>query len=264
MAFFKKKEYEIHTSMSEELILEELREMKRKFVPVTPLTAERFDLMVLAPSHQSGRRRSGGFVQLVGAVSSRDDERCIHIKTCSGLGFILPMSLALFFLCAITCSILAGNWTVQLLAPLGFLFVFFVVMLSKREKAGREGEEILREHFEGADRAVKFCYTAHYTKDQCLEFMKHDNAEDIYQYEWRQEKTFGALIIKNYKIPDFIHDFNGRQEWGFIVRFREQPDTAETLIEAELVQTEKLPFIHDKAKVDVFWEKKLGAKCDKE
>lgn len=259
MTFFGNKEYEIHTSVSEELILEELREMRQKFMPVTPLTAERFDLMVMAPAYKSNRRRSGGFTQFVGRISTQDDERCIHIKTCSGAGVILPMSLVIIFGGLIALLIVTGNWCEELLVIIGILFVFTLFSLYMRKTQGEEGEKILREHFEGTDRVVKFCYRTHYTKEQCLEFMKHDNAEDIYQYEWRQEKTFGALIIKNYKIPDFIHDFDGRQEWGFIVRFREQPDAAGTFIEAELVQTEKLPFIHNKAKVDVFWERKLGA-----
>ena len=31
------------------------------------------------------------------------------------------------------------------------------------------------------------------------------------------------------------------------------------MIEAELAQTEKLPFIHNKEKIDVFWKEKLSA-----
>lgn len=259
MSFLRMKEYEIVSSMSEELILEELKEMKRKFVPVTPLTAKHFNLMVLAPSHQSGRRRSGGFVQLDGRVSSQGDERCIHIKTCSGVGVIIPMSMAMFFLCAVAVAILAGNRSAQLLFPIGFLLVFSVVMLYMRENDSKAAEKILREHFEGTDQATSFRYRTNYTKEQCMEFMKHDNMNDIYKYEWRQEKNFGALIIKDYKLPNRVHDFNGRQEWGFIVRFHEQFDGAGTLIEAELVQTEKLPYIHNKEKVDIFWINRLGA-----
>lgn len=67
------------------------------------------------------------------------------------------------------------------------------------------------------------------------------------------------MIIKDYKRPDRVHDFDGRQEWGFIVRFYEQSGSEETLIEVQLVQTEKLPFIHNKEKIDIFWKEKLDA-----
>lgn len=105
--------FEIHTSMSEELIIDELCQMKKKFAPIGKVTAEKFDLLILPPQNENGRRRGG-----------------------------------------------------------------------------------------------------------------------------------------------FVHDFHGRQEWGFIVRFREEAEG--TLIDVKLVQTEKLPFIHNRAKIDRFWKQKLG------
>lgn len=251
--------YEIYTSMKTELILEELKGMKRKFFPVGKMTPERFALMVLAPSHQSGRRRSGGFVEFSGRISKQGDMNCIQIKTGSGAGFILPVGMVVLFLWAIVMAILAGNGTVQLLFPIGVLLIIYVALFCLRKSDSKKAEEILREHFEGTDRATEFRYTTHYTVQQCKEFMMHDNTNDIYEYEWRQEVSFGVLIIKDYKNPDRVHDFDGRQQWGFVVRFHEQPDSAETLIVAELAKTEKLPFIHNKEKIDVFWKEKLSA-----
>lgn len=251
--------FEIHTSLPEEFILEELHQMKRKFMPAGPLTAKRFELLVLPPAQQNGRRRAGGFVQITGNIAQQGDENCIQIKTCSGVSFVIAMSMVVFLAFVLAGAILAGNWTLELLFPAGFLVVFSIVLLYMRKKDAIAAEKILRERFEGTDRITEFHYKTHYTKEQCLEFMKHENVNDIYEYEWREEKTFGALIIKNYKKPDFVHDFDGRQEWGFIVRFREKPEGAETLIEAELVQTEKLPFLCNRAKVDTFWEGKLEA-----
>lgn len=251
--------YEIHTSMKTELILEELKGMKRKFFPVGRMTADKFNLMVLAPAHQSGRKRSGGFVELSGSILEKGDKNCIHIKTGSGAGFILPVGMVVFFLWAILMAILAGNTTWQLLFPISVLLIIYVALFCLRKSDSQKAEEILREHFEGTDRATEFRYTTRYTKEQCIEFMMHDNMNDIYEYEWRWEKAFGALIIKDYKNPDRVHDFDGRQEWGFIVRFYEQTDSAQTLIVAELVQTEKLPFIHNKEKIDTFWKEKLRA-----
>ena len=250
--------YEIHTSMKEELVLDELRAMKRKFLPAGRLTAKQFHLMVLAPAQQNGRRRAGGFVQLAGSISQKGDMNCINIKTCSGVSFIIPMFLVVFLSCTMGVVFLAEKWKTVFLFPAVFLLVFFSVLLYMRKKGGREAEKILREHFEGTDRATEFCYTTHYTKEECMEFMAHDNMNDIYRYEWRQEKSFGALIIKDYKKPNHIQDFDGRQEWGFIVRFYEQPGE-NTRIETQLVQTEKLPYIHNKTKIDMFWENKLGA-----
>lgn len=251
--------YEIHTSMKTELILEELKAMKRKFLPVGELTSDRFSLLVLPPAHRSGRKRTGGFVQLLGSISEQDGKRCIHIKTCSGAGFIIPMAMAVLFLWAIGMAILAGNWSVQLLFPICFLIIFYAVLLYMRKNDAIKAEEILREHFEGTDHATEFRYTTRYSQEQCMEFMKHDNMNDIYVYEWRQEKTFGALVIKDYKKPDRVHDFDGRQEWGLIVRFCEQPGSEETLVEATHVQTEKLPYVHNKEKIDIFWKEKLDA-----
>ncbi len=90
------------------------------------------------------------------------------------------------------------------------------------------------------------------------EFRASVNVNDIYEYERREEGTSGALIIRNYKKTDSVHDFDGRQEWGFVVRFCEEEGTG-TLMEVKLVQTEKLPFIHNKEKIDRFFENKLGA-----
>ncbi len=249
--------YEIHTSMSEELILEELRQMKKKFAPVGPITANKFVLLVLPPPHR-GRRRSGGFVQLVGNIVQQGDKNCMQIKTCSGMGFIIPMIIVVFFMLSLAAVIAAGDRSPELLMPIGFLLVFSSVLFYTRKKDAEVAEDILRERFTGTDRVTEFRYTTHYTKEQCLEFMKHENVNDIYEYEWREERTFGALIIRNYKKPDFVHDFDGRQEWGFIVRFREAEGTG-TVVEVKLVQTEKLPFIHNRVKIDEFWNCKLAA-----
>ena len=250
--------YEIHTSMSEELIVDELCQMKKKFAQVGPLTAKRFSLLVLPPSHESGRRRSGGLVQLVGSIKQQGDENCIQVKTQSGVGFIIPMILVGFFILGLAFVIAAGDRSPELLAPIGFLIVFSAAFLYMRKKDAKAAEAILREHFEGTDRAIEFHYTTQYTKEQCMEFMKHENVNDIYEYEWREERTFCALVIKNYKSPDFVHDFQGRQEWGLIVRFREEEGTG-TLVDVKLVQTPKIPFIHNRAKIDGFWNRKLGA-----
>jgi len=249
---------EIHTSMSEELIVDELCQMKKKFAPVGPLTAKKFVLLVLPPPHQGGRRRSGGLVQLVGIIKQQGDENCIQVKTQSGVGFIIPMILVGFFMLSLAFVIAAGDRSPELLAPIGFLLVFSAAFFYMRKKDAKAAEAILREHFEGTDRATEFHYTTQYTKEQCMEFMKHDNVNDIYEYEWREERTFCALMIRNYKVPDFVHDFYGRQEWGFIVRFREEEGTG-TVVEVKLVQTGKLPFIHNKEKIDRFFENKLGA-----
>ena len=249
--------YEIHTSISEELILEELRQMKKKFMPAGPSSANRFTVLVLPPAHQGGRRRAGGFVQLAGNIMQQGDKNCIQVKTRSGVSFIVSMTMVVFLAFVLAGAVLAGNWTLELLFPAGFLLVFSIALFYMRKRDAIAAEKILRERFEGTDRITEFHYKTHYTKEQCLEFMKHENASDIYEYEWREEKTFGALIIRNYKKPDFVHDFVGRQEWGFIVRFREEEGN--TLIETQLVQTEKLPFIHNKQKIDEFFENKLGA-----
>lgn len=259
MSSSKANTYEIHTSMKTELILEELMGMKRKFLPMGTVSAERFGLMVLAPPHQSGRRRSGGFVELSGRISERGDMNCIHIKTGSGAGFVLPVGMVALFLVVIIMAVFAGNGSAQLLFPISILLFICVALFCLRRRDGQKAEEILREHFEGTDRATEFCYATRYTVQQCKEIMMHDNVNDVYEYEWRQEASFGVLIIKDYKHPDMVRDFDGRQPWGFVVRFHEQPDSAETLIVAELAATEKLPFIHKKEKIDVFWKEKLSA-----
>lgn len=255
----RKQVYEIRTSMSTERILGELKEMDEKFVPTCPMTAEGFKLYVLQERRERQRKRSGGFSELVGKISDEGEHRIIQIKNCSGAGFIMPMLMMPFLLFAIVLVLLAGGISPDLLYLIGLFLVVYGLMAYMRVTDVERAEAVLREHFEGTDHATEFFYTTHYTKQQCMEFMKHDNMDDVYSYEWRQEKNFGALIIKDYKVPNFVRDFNGRQEWGFIVRFREQPDTAETLIEVQLVVTEKLPFIHNKEKVNIFWEKKLGA-----
>ena len=249
--------YEIHTSMSEELIVDELCQMKKKFAPVGSVKAEKFDLLVLPPENENGRRRSGGFVQLAGKIVQQGNENCIQMKVHSGVAFIIPMIIVVLFWLCIAGVLLAGERSPELFVPIIFLIVFPCALFYMRKNDPEVAEAILREHFEGTDRAVEFHYTTQYTKEQCLEFMKHENVNDIYDYEWREEKTFGALIIKNYKVPDFVHDFHGRQEWGFIVRFREEAEG--TLIDVKLVQTEKLPFIHNRAKIDEFWKQKLDA-----
>ncbi len=251
--------YEICTSMKTELILEELRGMKRKFLPLGIVSAQRFGLMVLAPPHQSGRRRSGGFVELSGRISERGDMNCIQVKTGSGAGFVLPVGMIVLFLGVIIMAFLTGNGSVQLLFPIIMLLLICVTLFCLRRSDGQKAEEILREHFEGTDRVTEFRYTTRYTVQQCKEIMMHDNVNDVYEYEWRQEASFGVLIVKDYKHPDRVRDFDGRQQWGFVVRFHEQPNRAETLIVAELVQTEKLPFIHNKEKIDIFWKEKLDA-----
>lgn len=251
--------YEIYTSMKTELILEELKGMKRKFFPLGAVSAEHFGLMVLAPPHQSGRRRSGGFVELSGKISEQGDVNCIEIKTGSGAGFILPVGMGFVFMLAIVMAFIAGNGRAQLLFPIAVLLIIYAALFCLRKSDSKKAEEILREHFEGTDRVTEFRYTTHYTLQQCMEFMGHENQNDIYRYEWKQESSFGALVIKDYKHPDRVRDFDGRQEWGFVVRFHEQPDSAETLIAADLVQTEKLPYIHNKEKIDMFWKEKLGA-----
>ena len=150
MSSKKSKTYEIHTSMKTELILEELMGMKRKFLPIGTMSAERFGLMVLAPQHQSGRRRSGGFVELSGRISEQDDMNCIQIKTGSGAGFILPVGMVVLFLWAIVMAILAGNGTVQLLFPIGVLLIIYVALFCLRKSDSKKAEKILREHFEGS------------------------------------------------------------------------------------------------------------------
>ena len=251
-----KNTYEIHTSMTEELILEELGQMKRKFIPAAKLSADRFLLMLQPPK---GRRRTGGMVQLEGSIRQRGDTRCLHIKTCTGVAFVVGVSVAIFCLCVIAMSLPVGGWKIELLFPVIVLIIILLSLQSMKKNDSSAAEEILREHFEGTDRATEFRYTTHYTPQQCMEFMKHDNENDLYAYEWRQEKSFGALIIQNYKKPDRIHDFDGRQEWGFVVRFHEQPGGIGTLVEVKLVQTEKLPYIHNRDNIDAFWSVKLEA-----
>nr|MBQ8253048.1 hypothetical protein [Lachnospiraceae bacterium] len=252
----KKGTYEIYTSMSEELILEELGQMKQKFIPAAKLHANRFLLMSQPPK---GRRRTGGMVQLEGSICQQDEMRCLRIKTCSGVGFVVGLSAAIFFLCVIAVSVPAAGWKTEILFPMIFLLVLAASLFTMKRSDSIAAEKILREHFEGTDRVTEFQYTTGYSPEQCMEFMKHDNENDLYEYEWRQEKSFGALIIKNYKRPDRIQDFDGRPEWGFVVRFRQQPGGNGTVVEVKLVPTEKLPYIHNKEKIDRFFENKLGA-----
>ena len=116
--------FEIHTSMSEELIIDELCQMEKKFAPIGKVTAEKFDLLVIPPAHEGGRRRSGGFVQLTGRIVQQEDANCIQVKEHSGVGFIIPMIMVVFFSVVLAGAVLAGNWTPELLFPIGFLIMF--------------------------------------------------------------------------------------------------------------------------------------------
>lgn len=101
----------------------------------------------------------------------------------------------------------------------------------------------------------EFHYVSHYSLSSCLDYMKHSNVYDVFEYNWEEDKGNYLLTLKKVKC-----------QATYITPNMPKPMYAVTFEEVEVGTKINLYRLssdfmnYSESQLDLFWEKKLEAK----
>ena len=100
-------------------------------------------------------------------------------------------------------------------------------------------------------------YITNYSLDLCLEYMKHDNIYDKFEYAWEEKGDYYLITFTEYK--NSMLSLATSPKPTFKVTFENMGN--QTGISVQFITGFLLPvsFVYTKD-IDTFWEKKLDAK----
>ncbi len=104
---------------------------------------------------------------------------------------------------------------------------------------------------------LHYHYITNYSLDLCLEYMKHDNIYDKFEYVWEERGDYYLITFKEYK--NGMLSLANAPKPTFKVTFENMGN--ETGISVQFIKEslQAVPFVYTKD-IDAFWEKKLDAK----
>ena len=103
----------------------------------------------------------------------------------------------------------------------------------------------------------KFYYITNYSLDLCLEYMKHDNIYDRFEYVWEKKEDYYLITFKEYK--NSILSLATSPKPTFKVIFENMGNQTGISVQFIKERFQPVPNVSTKD-IDTFFEKKLDAK----
>lgn len=105
---------------------------------------------------------------------------------------------------------------------------------------------------------LHYHYITNYSLDLCLEYMKHDNIYDKFEYVWEERGDYYLITFKEYK--NGMLSLANAPKPTFKVTFENMGN--QTGISVQFIKgngfLQQVPSVRTKD-IDTFWEKKLDA-----
>ncbi|MDE7367728.1 MAG: hypothetical protein K2N24_10265 [Lachnospiraceae bacterium] len=104
---------------------------------------------------------------------------------------------------------------------------------------------------------MQFYYVTNYSIPLCLDYMKHENVQDRFVYQWEEKEDYFLITFLEYK--NDIKSLATSPKPTFKVVFEELENQVGINVQFLSGTLQPVPFVYTK-EVDMFWEKKLDAK----
>ncbi|MDE6530059.1 MAG: hypothetical protein K2K96_04720 [Lachnospiraceae bacterium] len=103
---------------------------------------------------------------------------------------------------------------------------------------------------------LHYHYITNYSLDLCLEYMKHDNIYDKFEYVWEERGDYYLITFKEYK--NSMLSLANAPKPTFKVTFENMGNQTGISVQFLKGSLQPVPFAYTKD-IDIFWEKKLDA-----
>lgn len=104
---------------------------------------------------------------------------------------------------------------------------------------------------------LHYHYITDYSLDLCLEYMKHDNIYDKFEYVWEERGDYYLITFKEYK--NGMLSLANAPKPTFKVTFKNMGNQTGISVQFIKGSLQAVPFVYTKD-IDAFWKKKLDAK----
>lgn len=103
---------------------------------------------------------------------------------------------------------------------------------------------------------LHYHYIANYPLDLCLEYMKHNNIYDRFEYEWEERGGYYLITFKEYKSS--MLSLANAPKPTFKVTFENMGNQTGISVQFIKGSLQPVPFVYTRD-INIFWEKKLDA-----
>ncbi len=104
---------------------------------------------------------------------------------------------------------------------------------------------------------LQYHYITNYSLDLCLEYMKHDNIYDKFEYVWEESGEYYLITFKEYK--NGMLSLANAPKPTFKVTFENMGNQTGISVQFIKGYLQAVPSVYTRD-IDAFWEKKLDAK----